>query len=512
MSCAQVVLATQNNVVNIVPLLMDEFTDCVPIVLSSDRAMDERWTANLEYVLTRKGFKPIIVEIPEAGDSDPELMDRINASTQVFEKVYFNISGGKKNQILPLLRAYLHRNNPNDRLLYADSYPFQLQVLKDMQPETTYESRYLLDLEDILNLHGYTCCPKASCVPSTPFDPTGLALSQEKLDRINSLFLEDTDFAKLIYSYFDRMPTSLDEKNSMEKHLIQLLSEHRPRLLDCRDIVDNGTKLSYDRAAQSIKKLKDLLSGRRESVPTLEELTSLWKELAVIPGVENIFNNYWGVIRQRIINLMKTSLEKKDPVLIKDAPTIARMRELCKSLSGRDPQSSSEIRHSDVERMLDANLKRGMLFENMLNLMVWQVIRRNKPEAVNRLFANIKAYRLDYDGAGKVVRIDQSENANLVEFDLVYVSDHGTLLAFECKTFGLSGDHVKSKTWSATTHAGILSRAVMVTQIQKQHRDNEAEFGSFLPKKVTDQLDSLKKYNSQLWYFDEISEKLAGLL
>lgn len=512
MKKAQIVLATQNNVVNMIPLMLEQFSGCTPIILSSEVAKDRRWTANLEYVLQKKGFEPRIVDISDPEGQDPKLMETILSSIAEFDLVYFNISGGKKNQILPLLRAYQARSYPEDRIFYADSNPFRLQVIKDLMPETECSPEYHLDLENILNLHGFTCCYQTNGNNCPIVDPGNLSLPQDKLDLLNRLFLENDVFAKLLYSYFDRMETDLDEKTSMEVRIKSILSEHRPKLPQCQDLVDKGTKTSYDQVAQSIKNLKATLASDKRNI-TEKELNRLWRELSVIPGVENIFSQFWGAIRDAIISMTKQSLEAQNPVLISDQATIKELQKICEPFGWKEGDNKTEIRNSDLKQILGlGDIRKGSLFEAMLSLKIWQIIKKHQPKATNRLFMNVKAYKLDYDNNGKARIVDRKENENLVEFDTVFVTSNGTLLTIESKTFGHSGDMVKSKTWSATSHAGIFSKAVMVTHIQKKHRAVESELARSLPNKVIQQLDALQKYSAELWYYDEIEARLERYL
>ncbi|HOT40178.1 MAG TPA: DUF1887 family CARF protein, partial [Candidatus Syntrophosphaera thermopropionivorans] len=111
-------ISTNNNTVNAIPLLIDEFKENrIPVILSSDYAEKRHWTSNLQYVLEKKGLHPEVYDFPDK----EEEMNNLLKKFKKYSSIYFNISGGKKNQILSLLALYIERNNNKDRLIYMDN-------------------------------------------------------------------------------------------------------------------------------------------------------------------------------------------------------------------------------------------------------------------------------------------------------------------------------------------------------------------------------------------------------
>jgi hypothetical protein len=196
------VISTNNNTVNAIPLVMEEFKDDrVPVILSSELAKNSKWTANLKYVLEKKGLHPEIYRFPDKEDE----MNNLLKQFKDYDSIYFNISGGKKNQQLQLLSLYIERNNNKDRLIYMDNDKGKsiVKVFSEgFKFEKEIEPEYLLDLEDISNLYGYTCTTTNEKIEDLIFTPEKLKLPIDKIRQINKDFLENPYSAILIYQYF----------------------------------------------------------------------------------------------------------------------------------------------------------------------------------------------------------------------------------------------------------------------------------------------------------------------
>lgn len=503
MKQAQLMIATQNNVGNLMPMLMEEFGSCTAVILASEYASKQRWSANLKYVLKKKG-KPV-----EIWDWNEEDTDNLTQALKSFDKVYFNISGGKKSQILQLLKMYQYRNKPEDSLIYLDSNPFRLLQIKDYDVEERYRPKYLLDLEDILNLHGYTCISHTQKSSCKALDIKEMEIPQERIRKINNLFLSHEVFAKLMYSYFDRMAIKEDEKQSDRDRIISLLKKNRPSFGEASKLLDPKLHSEFEEVSKAIKSLKSAIKGKGSI--TADDLQSLWNSLKTIPHVNDTYNRFWGSMRDAMVSVLMKNIKNEDPVLINDKNEIAKILKMCDWLEP-DYSVKNQICHSDVPKLLGLEkVPKGSTFEYMFNVLVWDTIKEIGAELVGRLYNNVKAYEFDYDENGDAIPKEQASE-NLAEFDLVFVMENGTLLVFECKTFGLLGDQVKSKSWSATTHGGIFSQITLSTHVQKQHYELKEDAISLIPNNLRAQLDSIQKYTNNIWFFDSVQEKLKKMI
>ncbi len=511
MKQAQVMISTGDNVVNLMPMLMHEFGECTAVIISSAFASDRRWSANLERVLKKEGKRVKIRNIPDEPPDLAALSEDICNELSCFDKVYFNISGGKKSQILLVLRIYQQRNRDEDRLIYSDSNPFRLLQFRGLEPEDPYKPRYAVSMENMLNLKGYTCQQYEGENRCNKLDIDQLSLPQEHLRKINELFLNKPLFAKLMYSYFSRMEVKVDEKQSDADRIRDLVKANRPDLEDCRDALDPVSSEQFEKASEAIEGLKEALGTG--SQPTKNDLKTLWGKLKIIPNVKDTYSRYWGAFREKVVGLFMDNLERDDPILIDNKAEIEEILEMCNEWRDREHQLDGKIRHSDVEKLLGLeNVRKGFLFEDMFSVLVWDTIESIDKDLLNHLYSNVEIYRLDTeesedDSSG----VKQRES--FAEFDLVLVTAHGTLLVFECKTFGLEGDVVKSKNWSTFSHGGAWSEAMLVTHVQKKHFDVEDRAKLLFPFSLKAQLSSIQKYTrNNLWFFNEVEQKLRDKL
>jgi len=507
---AHIVISTRQNTVNAIPLLMEQFQGRAPLILSSAEAENNHWTANLAFVLKNHGLAPEIHRIAECESDDNALISYIRDLVSSYGSVCFNISGGKKNQTLPLLSVYIQRNNPEDRLVYVDSKPFRILVYSEFDRIAEFDPQYLLDLEDISNLYGYTCFRRPGIRPDTMVNPAKLIMPADRLRKLNHAFLTNFEIAKLIYKYFDKQPTDLDDKSRIKQRIEEVLNEYRPTLEECELKTTAEIRIRYEKMFSTVKDIREKVKGENRK-PTFNELVAIWKTLTAFPRDNEIFDQYWSLIRKAIVGYVMDSCKIDDPVLFHERSLVSSIITRCNELTGNACPDRDKIRWSDVKELLGLDFQKGFLFEGILALALYDLIREKRPDLLKRLHMNVKPYKLAYDDNGGAKIIERKENENVVEFDLVYVTDHGTIHSFECKTFGHQGDILKSKSYSTESQGGVYSETIMVTQLQKQHLDLE-EMKDYIPNKVTNQVQALQKYNPKLWYFDQVREMIESIL
>ncbi len=502
MKKAQVFISTQQNPVNVFPLLMKEFSGCTPIAVSSKVALNLRWTANLEFVLHRKKLDPVHVHLYEEDEKSGNAPNTLKETLQEFDQVFFNISGGKKNLILLLLEAYNLRSNPHDRIIYVDNRPTTVKVFEGYRNVGSYPVPFLLDLEDVLNLHGYTKLQ----TPSKPSYLSEMDKPDDQINRriakLNSFFLEDNDFAKLLYSYFGKAPSDFDDKSKIRARIEQVIKEHRPSLEQCKVYLDPENKNSYETLFQEIEELK---KSSQTQEPEYRDLKDIWKKWKRISNEYEIFSKYWSCIKRKLVGLLSDMIHSDDSTLSVDQQQISKLVGFCNQISGKDSSVPEVLTRRTLTKLLDFDLNHGQIMEDMF---AEQAIK-NLMDVQNRMYFNIKVYPLGYDENGTATYQDLSSNQNLVEFDAVFVTNSGTLTCFECKTFGFEGDVVKAKDQSSHSHGGVFSKIILVTHLQGRHL-NDPEMLPYIPQQVSAQLEAVKKYNVEIWYFDEIAEKISN--
>lgn len=501
MKKAQIFVSTQQNTVNVFPLLMEEFGQCMPVVVSSQVALNNHWTANLEFVLRHKGLDVIHHHLSDIDEEDSQSVDAIVRLLSSYDEVYFNISGGKKNLILLLLDAYQTRNNPQDRLIYVDNRPTAVKVFRGYKLIASHPVRFTLHLEDVLNLYGYTKLQTpAKDVVAQPAPSTDTRMSA-----LNKYFLQDPVFIRFLYAYFGKQATEFDDKAKLKDKISQVLREHRPTLEQCKVYMDKDHKLGYETLFQDIYALKAQLQAEGRAAEKYE-LNKIWRKWTQLANADEIFRKHWIEVKKKLINILRDMIHQDDWILFTDQDQIRNIVKACDAITGETHEIPNLLTKNEAVKLLQLGKKHGDMFEAMFR----DLIQRTLPDKQSRFESNVKVYPLGYDDAGNAFYQDFQESQNLVEFDAVYVTDYGTLVCFECKTFGFGGDLVKAKDQSSHLHGGVFSRIVLVTHLQKQHLD-DPEMKDVLPIALMGQLESVKKYRVEIWYYDEIIKNLSQL-
>lgn len=510
MKKAQILISTQQNTVNVFPLLMEPFANCDPIIVSSQKAIKDHWTANLEFVLARKIFIPIRIDLTEKEETEEQTTDLIVSQLKDYDQVYFNISGGKKNLILFFLYAFQKRANKNDRIIYVDNNPTTVQVFEGYKYSTYYPVPYLLDLEDILNLYGFTCFQIPSQRSYIQLDDIVNNSKYQKVSMINKYFLTNNDFAILLYKYFYKIPLDIDDKVSISEKIMKVIINNKPTLQNCQADVDPGVKKSYETIFVDIKKLKEK-TKRENRLPENDEIINLWKQWKHLSSEQDIFNRYWSSIKKQILHLMLTSISADDSILYDDSEKIKMIVDICRKITDKTLKHYDKIYHSDVMELLALDIQKGELFELMFTELIANYIKQHTPVKKDRFYFNVKVYNLGYTKDNKAFYQENEEFNNLVEFDTVFVTNYGTIIGFECKIFGFGGDVVKAKDQSAHLHGGVFSQIKLITHIQNKHLKN-LEVKPYLPYNVLQQLEAVQKYHIDIWHYDEIEDKLEQIL
>ncbi len=529
------VISTNNNTVNAIPLLMDKFKDDrVPVILSSELAKNSKWTANLKYVLEKKGLHPIIYHFPDKEDE----MNNLLKQFKDYDSIYFNISGGKKNQQLQLLSLYIERNrrklicgqsfsfknlsllsplkrkNMVDRLIYMDNEKGKSIVKifsKGFKFEDEIEPEYLLDLEDISNLYGYTCTTTNEKIEDLIFTPEKLKLPIDKIRQINKDFLENLNYAILIYQYFCSPSVECDENSSVKEQIIKYLKVVRQNLGQFKTEIDNNLKQQWNNELTKLETIKNKYKYNPSNI-TKEDWDTIWHTFNSFLNETSIDKEHWDQLINCIIDELKQNLQKTQKPLISDPEIIKGIREIYPSNTPADKETlQKEIMYDEIPTMLgiDKEFPRGLLFEDMLAVRFYDIIKEKKPEMLPRFYKNIYGYNLGYDNNGNAY-ITENNEPN-VEFDFVYVTNFGIIYSFEAKSFDIKGETVKSKSYSTTSQGGVFSSNIILTPIQKKHIEDK-KINKFMPQSIKDKINAIQKYNVKLWYFDEIEKQLEKIL
>ncbi len=519
---AQIFFSTRQNAVNIIPLLKkDIFGDCQALILTSRVAKKGKWTDNLIHVLHKKGLKDRVIncDLSQYEDHTENVDDYLEKLCKDHEQLFFNISGGKKSQILSLLNLYNRRNNDKDRVIYVENNPYEIHVYDRYRLVDSIPLNYELDLEDVLNLSGFTCCPNGESLNCYRIGPDRLSPSYDQLLKIDQYYMENEDFRNLMYHYFTPYSHSGLSKGSIKSQIRYCLSKPNRESVD--KLVPNHLSDDYKMVADAIRKLRKMTTDLNLCA-TKKDLRSLWDEIKKIPNVDDIFNKYWSAVRDAIIDVVASQIEGVDHVLV-DRSEKKRIRALVKvfkdirgsvATSDQSLDGISEIKHSGVSGLLDLG-KAGMFFENLTAAKIYSILADKDKSLDQNTYMNMMIYPLNVDSNTPSTdrNPDKGDNNPIpqVEYDCLVLTPHASLIAIECKTFGIEGDMFKAKQHSISTQGGVFSRSVLITHVQKQSQKTDGTFPDILTA-VVNQLDSVKRYSPDVWYYDEIRDRLLEIL
>lgn len=309
---AQIFFSSRQNAVNIIPLLKkDIFGDCQALILTSHVAKIGKWTDNLIHVLHNKGLKDRVTncDLGQYEDHTENVDDYLEKLCKDHEQLFFNISGGKKSQILSLLKLYNRRNNDKDRVIYVDNNPYEIRVYSGYKLVDSIHLNYELDLEDVLNLSGFTCCPNGESLDYYRIKPERLHPSYDQLLKIDQYYLGNEDFRNLMYHYFNPYSHSDLSKGSIKLKIKSCLS--KPNRVTVDNLVHKRFSDHYDKVAKAIRTLRKI-----SLCPSETDLKNLWDELKNIPNVEHIYNKHWSAVRDAIVEVVESQIDRDDHVLV----------------------------------------------------------------------------------------------------------------------------------------------------------------------------------------------------
>lgn len=156
-----------------------------------------------------------------------------------------------------------------------------------------------------------------------------------------------------------------------------------------------------------------------------------------------------------------------------------------------------------------------MFFENLTAAKIHNILAGKCKSLDQNIYMNVKIYPLNVDSNTPSTDRDPDKGDNnpipQVEYDCLILTPYASLIAIECKTYDIGGDMLKAKQYSVSTQGGVFSRSVLITHVQKQSQKTDGTFPYILTA-VVNQLDSVRRYSADVWYYDEIEDRLLKTL
>jgi hypothetical protein len=393
--------------------------------------------------------------------------------------IFWNMTGGKKSMTLGLLSLFLKREADADRLIYTDNRPHRIvfynRFLKQVD-ETAMD--YFLELEDLLNLNGFSA------------RGTGERLSETPLESWTAPFVKAyrdvPPFQEMVIRTLDRGPAQLKTKTGLREHIRRLLEEHRPRyerLLDPAPAPDDHARGNLRKAILALR-----------DAPEPVDLEPLFHHCHFF---------FWNQAKKRLIPELAGEMAVPSAPIFPTGLSEPETEALERAMTA----AGVSLRHP-TRGLARGNVEFPAKLGNVLETAVAWAFRECLSAAglerfLPHVFLNVNTYAQSGDGAS----VDD-------EIDLAVVTPWGALLVFEVKGFyGEGGDVVRRRRDTAYTKSGIFGRAVFIDPLLASRRDADGDFADFFPPGLVENHRRIEESRGmEAWCFDEIETRLPRLL
>ncbi len=481
-----VCISTKQQAVNLIPALQTRAEKMY--LISSQEAEKQHWTSNLRFVCERRKLAMEVIPIkPEIEMAPDKMVREILPRLSADEDVYWNISGGKKSMTLGLVHAYQQRAKDNDCMIYTENRPYQIVRYTGFQFLDETPMYFFLELEDILNLYGFTSGNTGERLDSITF-PEWTPFFSENYR--NNRFFQET----IARCFMPRAEDARD-KQPMLKSVRRILEDHKP----CFDNLISSMPAFDDNAVGNIrKKAEDYCNKKKEK-----------RDIAPILKAFNEF--YWNKVKDAVIPAIVDELKESSLVLLQSRLNPDQEREFLKVLD-----QCSICFQDPAKKFLQGNVllpeKPGSVFEKLTAFEFYRTLtEQNLERFIPHVYIGVKTFRLEYNDKDNHAKLPENiqDHKNDDEFDLTVVMPWGALQIFEAKTYyGEGGDVLKSLRDSAMSKSGVFGRAIFIDHLLEKLRQPNGNLPNFYPQSLIDKRTLIKGMGMRAWGFDEIEKEL----
>lgn len=504
-----VCISTQNQTVNLIPAILMQVERIIAI--SSQTAEKNHWTEHLRLVTARKGITFEKIPFVHKEDINPDILQKEleKSITAGLEDIIWNITGGKKSQIISMMKVY------NDLckdpcVVYLEYSPWKLMIYKGMQFFKEIDVEVDLHLEDILNLYGYTCITKHKSDQLRLIEDV-ISNNLDELEHLNQHFTQNQLFQEIFYKYAgSTLELEQKDREDISQFLSRILEKYKPQYRIISDTILPARE-GYRNLHYAITEFQNVYKLHTSDEKYQTALRKLFK---IVCG-ENIYQDYWEQVKKEILNFLISNLKNDSiPLLNKDLTPkqIEKIKFIFRQIGG-EIKPTKEFRKNDIFRFAFQG-SIGKLFELMVYYEFVQVKKQNRIRF--KAYAGVKTYRFiaeDYNEHGQVkYPVSKSDKDADDEIDLVITTQHGTLLIFEFKTFGFSGDIIRSNRDTIITKSGPFGRVYFINNLLKSTLNEKGEYPDYVPQKIIAQVAASEKLGIKMWKFDEIRSEIPDIL
>ncbi|MBA4848982.1 hypothetical protein [Emticicia sp. BO119] len=402
--------STEQNTTNLIPAIQIAEVKEV-VIIESAIAENKKWADGMIRVLQKRGKKTDKINLKVGdgkGGEDTQILsvlEKINVyiqtKTKPHDTIYWNTGGGLKPLILAMYQAYLQRNNPEDKICYSNPFNAKpsidfFQNVNGIQNSSSINIGVDLTAHEIIQTYGLKIKSarlfynKHNLVTSYPF----------------------ADYFK--FKEFRNYAFGLSQSGSND------LSEEFT-LNDLANIFSDPQKSSFfeESLTDSLKKYFGSVSISKKEIISAYDNTRAYIDVKHQHFFEaNKINLFVDYLRALFI---KTKDKFSDSLFAK---TINHKSEKpCIDITNAELASKLNTKSICLDNTLLRNLGfsgAGSYFEGILEKRVYQFLKSGNHKIIEA-YSNVKVIRENHE--------------EIAQYDVLLVTNHGTVIALEAKTF-----------------------------------------------------------------------------
>jgi hypothetical protein len=392
-------------------------------LIESKKAKDENWSEGIIKVFNRKGIKTFTVDFSSIQPNDNQkLLNKIYSVLKIDENakqnLYWNLGGGKKNQILLLYNYFINRSTKVDN--------YDLAIYYDPGLRSFFEYKKAEDNSIILNTDNEI---NLEITAIDIFETFGFKIENnnnlkkiyesnniENYDEKNyNLFKNNKEYRKILF----QAPI----KDNIAKPSGVELDDFNERLIQIKPLIHEKV-LEYLGNQNTLNAIYNIFSSHLNSNIKSLNLTNKKDEII------NALLNEYQKIAKRVPNLLIQ--DKNDTIygeltkLFFDYSGIKKIKlnDLILLNEFKDLINNNneiELNKEAIKRVFNGHEKASFFFEDIIKIELIKILSKNK-HFIKEVYQNITIKSEKHQGSAQ-------------EFDILILTKFGTMIAFDAKTF-----------------------------------------------------------------------------
>lgn len=402
--------STEQNSTNLIPAIQIIEIDTI-VIIESSVAETRKWAEGMISVLKKRGKKTDKINLKVGDGSGGEdtqiqwVFEKINeylaTNTKSTDTIYWNIGGGLKPLMLAMYQAYIHRDNRADKICYAN--PFNAKPTIDfVQNINRVQSSSSININ--LDLNAYEI-----------IETYGLKIkSADLFYKKNNINLPKT-----IKDYF--------KYKEFRNYLFELSKTK---------YINLSKEFSLDKLADFFSDPDRVDFFKKSISDSLDDYFT--KKNVSKKDIESAYNNT-GTSSELNYKYFLGEHELKALVDSLKSLFITKKKDFYKSLFARTLNYKSKIETIPIENTELANeLKTSTITVDdalLINLGFGKASVYFEGILEKRMYEFLKSGNHKIIEAYSNVKVIRDNNEEAAQYDVLLVTNHGTVIALEAKTF-----------------------------------------------------------------------------